>query len=247
MPSRAGRGSATALGASSRTFWCRRCSEHSRSPRNTPPPRPSPNTWISRCRGAPGSAPRTPCRRGRRPRPPAARRTASGRSAGAPPPACPGRRRRRWPSPGRARGCPGRPGAPSQRPGGSAASSRESRASSTGTPQARPGPWRPPCAPRARMLGGLGPTKTMPASSTAGRTRRARRGSRSRGAAGGAPGRGRPRRSRGVQEALHRQHRVGFPPHPGVLVLGAWRPPPPVAHGPAGRAGSGGRSRPGWR
>ena len=37
-------------GASSITFWCRRCSEQSRSKRCTAS-RPSPNTWISTCRG----------------------------------------------------------------------------------------------------------------------------------------------------------------------------------------------------
>ena len=34
-------------GASSMTFWCRRCTEHSRSPRWTALPWVSPNTWIS--------------------------------------------------------------------------------------------------------------------------------------------------------------------------------------------------------
>ena len=38
-------------GASSSTFWWRRCSEQSRSPRCTPSPLPSPSTWISMWRG----------------------------------------------------------------------------------------------------------------------------------------------------------------------------------------------------
>ena len=38
-------------GASSQTFWCRRCSEQSRSPRWMALPRPSPNTWTSMWRG----------------------------------------------------------------------------------------------------------------------------------------------------------------------------------------------------
>ena len=38
-------------GPSSQTFWWRRCSEQSRSPRWIAPPRPSPSTWISMWRG----------------------------------------------------------------------------------------------------------------------------------------------------------------------------------------------------
>jgi len=38
-------------GASSSTFWWRRCTEQSRSNRCTTLPWPSPNTWISICRG----------------------------------------------------------------------------------------------------------------------------------------------------------------------------------------------------
>ena len=38
-------------GASSITFWCRRCAEQSRSKRCTAWPWLSPNTWISMCRG----------------------------------------------------------------------------------------------------------------------------------------------------------------------------------------------------
>ena len=38
-------------GASSMIFWCRRCSEHSRSPRWITPPCASASTWISMCRG----------------------------------------------------------------------------------------------------------------------------------------------------------------------------------------------------
>ena len=38
-------------GASSSTFWCRRCTEHSRSPRGTTLPCASARSWISTCRG----------------------------------------------------------------------------------------------------------------------------------------------------------------------------------------------------
>src|SRR6266568_5122771 len=41
----------TGEGPSSQTFWWRRCSEQSRSPRWMAPPRPSPSTWISMWRG----------------------------------------------------------------------------------------------------------------------------------------------------------------------------------------------------
>ena len=41
----------TGPGASSKTFWWRRWSEQSRSPRCTAPPLPSPKTWISIWRG----------------------------------------------------------------------------------------------------------------------------------------------------------------------------------------------------
>ena len=53
-PGRSGRGcvaSMTGEGASSSTFWWRRCSEQSRSPRWTAPPLPSPKTWTSMWRG----------------------------------------------------------------------------------------------------------------------------------------------------------------------------------------------------
>ena len=45
-------GVTTGDGASSSTFWWRRCIEHSRSPRCTALPCASPNTWISMCRAA---------------------------------------------------------------------------------------------------------------------------------------------------------------------------------------------------
>src|SRR5215510_13086395 len=41
----------TGEGPSSQTFWWRRCSEQSRSPRWIAPPRPSPRIWISMWRG----------------------------------------------------------------------------------------------------------------------------------------------------------------------------------------------------
>ena len=43
--------SAAGDGASSMTFWWRRCSEHSRSPRWTTAPWASASTWISMWRG----------------------------------------------------------------------------------------------------------------------------------------------------------------------------------------------------
>ena len=45
-------GSRPGAGASSRIFWRRRCSEHSRSPRWTIFPRRSPKTWTSTCLGS---------------------------------------------------------------------------------------------------------------------------------------------------------------------------------------------------
>ncbi len=40
-----------ALGVSSMTFWCRRCTLHSRSPSQMQLPCVSAKTWISTCRG----------------------------------------------------------------------------------------------------------------------------------------------------------------------------------------------------
>ena len=48
---RAARASSAGLGLSSISFWWRRCTEQSRSPRWTTLPKLSPMTWISTCRG----------------------------------------------------------------------------------------------------------------------------------------------------------------------------------------------------
>jgi hypothetical protein len=41
------------LGANSTIFWLRRCSVHSRSPKATMPPLPSPTIWTSMWRARP--------------------------------------------------------------------------------------------------------------------------------------------------------------------------------------------------